>query len=55
MHFNKKLSEEVCAMERGIKEFIDSGAGAAQFIARYDEAAASAPELTPVKSNIIYQ
>jgi hypothetical protein len=41
MHFNKKLPEEVYAMEPRIKEFVDGDAGAAQFIARYDEATAS--------------
>jgi hypothetical protein len=41
MHFNKKLPEEVYAMEPRIKEFVESDAGASQFIARYDEAAAS--------------
>jgi hypothetical protein len=41
MHFNKKLPGEVYAMEPRIKEFVESDAGAAQFIARYDEAAAS--------------
>jgi hypothetical protein len=41
MHFNKKLPKEVCAMESKIKEFVESDAGAAQFVARYDDAAAS--------------
>jgi hypothetical protein len=41
MHFNKKLPEEVYAMEPRIKECVESDAGATQFIARYDEAAAS--------------
>ncbi|MDR1508515.1 MAG: Rpn family recombination-promoting nuclease/putative transposase [Synergistaceae bacterium] len=41
MHFNKKLPEEVYAMEPRMKEFVESDAGAAQFIARYGEAAAS--------------
>jgi hypothetical protein len=41
MHFNKRLPEEVYAMEPRIKEFVESDAGAAQFIARYGEAAAS--------------
>ncbi|MDR1137936.1 MAG: hypothetical protein LBK91_06395 [Synergistaceae bacterium] len=41
MHFNKKLPEEVYVMEPMIKEFVESDTGATQFIARYDEAAAS--------------
>jgi predicted transposase YdaD len=41
MHFNKKLPEEVYAMEPMIKEFVESDAGAGQFIARYGEATAS--------------
>jgi hypothetical protein len=41
MHFNKKLPEEAYAMEPRLKEFVESDAGAAQFIARYGEAAAS--------------
>jgi hypothetical protein len=41
MHFNKRLPEEVYAMEPRIKEFAESDAGAAQFIARYGEATAS--------------
>jgi hypothetical protein len=44
MHFNKKLPEEVYAMEPRIKEFVESDAGAAQFVARYDQATAS-PEV----------
>jgi hypothetical protein len=41
MHFNKKLPKEVYEMEPRIKAFVESDAGAAQFVARYDEAAAS--------------
>jgi hypothetical protein len=41
MHFNRKLPKEVFAMEPRMREFIESDAGAAQFVARYGEAAAS--------------
>jgi predicted transposase/invertase (TIGR01784 family) len=41
MHFNKKLPWEVSKMEPRMKKFIENDAGAAQFVARYDEAAAS--------------
>jgi hypothetical protein len=41
MHFNKKLPKEVFAMEPKMREFIESDAGAAQFVARYGEAVAS--------------
>jgi hypothetical protein len=41
MHFNKKLPKEVYAMESKIKEFVERDAGAAQFVARYDEVTAS--------------
>jgi hypothetical protein len=41
MHFNKRLPEEVYAMEPGIKNFVEGDAGAAQFVARYDEITAS--------------
>jgi hypothetical protein len=41
MHFNKKLPKEVYEMEPRIKAFVERDEGAAQFVARYDEAAAS--------------
>jgi hypothetical protein len=41
MHFNKNLPEEVYAVEPKIREFVDSDAGAAQFVERYDEVTAS--------------
>jgi hypothetical protein len=44
MHFNKKLPEEVCAMEPSMKKFVEGDAGARQFLERYGEAAAS-PEV----------
>jgi predicted transposase/invertase (TIGR01784 family) len=44
MHFNKKLPKEVIDMEPKMREFIENDAGAAQFVDRYGEAAAS-PEI----------
>jgi hypothetical protein len=44
MRFNKRLPEEVYAMEPRMKEFVEGDAGAAQFVARYGEATAS-PEV----------
>jgi flagellar biosynthesis/type III secretory pathway protein FliH len=44
MHFNKKLPTEVADMEPKMREFIENDAGAAQFVDRYGEAAAS-PEI----------
>jgi predicted transposase/invertase (TIGR01784 family) len=41
MHFNKKLPKEVAEMETRMREFIESDPGAAQFVARYGETAAS--------------
>jgi predicted transposase/invertase (TIGR01784 family) len=41
MHFNKKSPKEVSKMQPRMKKFIENDAGAAQFVARYDEAAAS--------------
>jgi hypothetical protein len=41
MHFNKILPEEVYSMEPKIREFTSSNAGAAQFVSRYGEVAAS--------------
>jgi hypothetical protein len=41
MHFNKKLPKEVIDMEPKMRDFIESDAGAAQFVERYGEAAAS--------------
>ncbi|MDR1247057.1 MAG: PD-(D/E)XK nuclease family transposase [Clostridiales Family XIII bacterium] len=41
MHFNKKLPKEVFAMEPEMREFVESDAGAAQFVDRYSEATAS--------------
>jgi hypothetical protein len=41
MHFNKKLPKEVFELAPEIKKFVENDAGAAQFIDRYNEAAAS--------------
>ncbi|MDR1204811.1 MAG: hypothetical protein LBL26_04930 [Peptococcaceae bacterium] len=41
MHFNKKLPKEVFELLPEIKKFVENDAGAAQFVARYDEASAS--------------
>jgi hypothetical protein len=41
MHFNKKLPKEVFELVPEIKKFVENDTGAAQFVARYDEASAS--------------
>jgi hypothetical protein len=41
MHFNKKLPKEVFEMIPEIEKFVERDAGAAQFVARYDEVSAS--------------